>query len=161
MGLGRAGRRRLGATVGGDPKPTSHILASCLKGRILARRDQQQAAGVAFEEAVSLSEKYGFWLLAAMGIVVTTGAWFWLAIVGLEETTEQPKALASGTTMTGTALFFGVVPLVAVHLVGFAILMSYGASRRHNRQSGLWLGAGATIAASSIGLTVLLLFLYA
>ena len=103
----------------------------------------------------------GFWLLAAMGIVVTTGAWFWLAIVGLEETTEQPKALASGTTMTGTALFFGVVPLVAVHLVGFAILMSYGASRRHNRQSGLWLGAGATIAASSIGLTVLLLFLYA
>ena len=65
----------------------------------------------------------------------------WLAIVGLEETTEQPKALASGTTMTGTALFFGVVPLVAVHLVGFAILMSYGASRRHNRQSGLWLGA--------------------
>ena len=71
------------------------------------------------------------------------------------------KTTGHATTMTGTALFFGVVPLVAVHLVGFAILMSYGASRRHNRQSGLWLGAGATIAASSIGLTVLLLFLYA
>ena len=37
---------------GGDSKPTSHILAYCIKGRILARRGQGVAAGEAFEAAV-------------------------------------------------------------------------------------------------------------
>ena len=58
----------LDPNLGGDPKPTSHILGYCVKGRVLARRGQPQAAGAAFEEAVSQSEKYGLWLLAAFAL---------------------------------------------------------------------------------------------
>jgi len=43
--------------LGGDPAIPSHVLANSLKGRVLARRGQQQAAGAAFEEAVAQSEK--------------------------------------------------------------------------------------------------------
>eukprot|EP01045_Picozoa_sp_COSAG04_P016770 COSAG04_NODE_1430_length_6798_cov_9.576205_3_plen_331_part_00 len=58
----------LDPNLGGDPKPTSHILGYCVKGRVLARRGQPQAAGAAFEEAVSQSEKYELWLLAAFAL---------------------------------------------------------------------------------------------
>lgn len=102
-----------------------------------------------------------FWLLAAIGVVVMVGAWFLLAIAGLEEITEQPKALAAGTTMAGTTFLLGVLPLIAVHLAGFAIVMPYGAYARHERRSGLWLGAAVVVCDSVIGLAGLLLFLYA
>ena len=58
----------LDPNLGGDYKPSSHILGHCVKGRVLARRGQQQAAGAAFEEAVSQSEKYELWLLAAFAL---------------------------------------------------------------------------------------------
>lgn len=32
------------------------------------------------------------------------------------------KAVAAGTTMAGTTIVLGVIPLVIVHLIGFAIL---------------------------------------
>ena len=58
----------LDPNLGGDPKPTSHILAYCLKGRIMARRGEVKAAADAFEDAVSRSEKYELWLLTAFAL---------------------------------------------------------------------------------------------
>jgi hypothetical protein len=52
--------------VGGDPKPTSIILAYCVRGRILARRNELKAAAEAFEEAAKQAESYQLWLLVAL-----------------------------------------------------------------------------------------------
>ena len=58
----------LNPNLGGDPKPTSHIMGYCLKGRVMARRGELKAAAGAFEEAVSRSEKYELWLLTAFAL---------------------------------------------------------------------------------------------
>ena len=58
----------LDPNLGGDPKVTSHILAYCIKGRILARRGQAQAAAAAFEAAVAQSEELELWLLTVFAL---------------------------------------------------------------------------------------------
>jgi hypothetical protein len=54
--------------LGGDPKPTSHIIGHSIKGRVMARRGDLKAAADAFEQAVSMSEKYELWLLTAFAL---------------------------------------------------------------------------------------------
>lgn len=97
-----------------------------------------------------------FWLLAVVGALVMTGAWFLLALASLEEGTEQSKALAAGTTMAGTTLLLGVAPLVLAHIAGFVLLCLVGTTGRFDRARGvLWAGV-AVVAASLVGLVVVL-----
>ena len=98
-----------------------------------------------------------FWLLAIAGLIVMTGAWILLPLASLEEVTEQGKALAAGTTMAGTTLVFGVLPLVIAHATGLLILCSIGVQGRYDRWRGFWLGVAAVLAASIIGLTATLI----
>ena len=55
-------------TIGGDPKPTSVILAYCAKGRILARRDDLKAAAESFEEAAQKAESLELPLLTMFAL---------------------------------------------------------------------------------------------
>ena len=48
--------------------PSSHILANCIKGRILARRSQLGLASAAFEAAVEQAKSLGLWLLEAFAL---------------------------------------------------------------------------------------------
>lgn len=98
-----------------------------------------------------------FWILAIVGLIVMTGAWILLPLASLEEVTEQDKALAAGTTMAGTTLLFGALPLVVAHALGFLLLCSIGVQGRYDRRLGFWLGVAAVLAASTVGLTVTLL----
>lgn len=81
-------------------------------------------------------------------------AWFLLPLASLEEATEQGKALAAGTTMAGTTLVMGVVPLVLAHIIGFVLLCTVGAFGSVDRWLGVLRGAGAVVVASIIGLAV-------
>lgn len=98
-----------------------------------------------------------FWILAVIGVIVMTGAWILLPLASLEEVTEQGKAVAAGTTMAGTSLVFGVLPLVISHAIGLLLLCSIGVGGRYNRRRGFWLGVAAVAAASIVGLTVTLI----
>jgi hypothetical protein len=53
---------------GGDCRPTSQIMAHCIKGRILARRKQMKDANAAFEAAFVQAESLELWLLAAFAL---------------------------------------------------------------------------------------------
>lgn len=97
-----------------------------------------------------------FWLLTVVGVLVMTGAWFLLALASLEEGTEQPKALAAGTTMAGTTLLLGVVPLVIAHISGFALLCLVATTGRFDRTKGVLWAGGAVVVASLVGLVVVL-----
>lgn len=97
-----------------------------------------------------------FWFLTVVGVLVMTGAWFLLALASLEEGTEQPKALAAGTTMAGTTLLLGVAPLVVVHIAGFALLCLVATTGRFDRARGVLWAGGAVAGASLIGLGVVL-----
>lgn len=98
-----------------------------------------------------------FGVLAIVGLFVMTGAWLLLPLASLEELTEQGKAVAAGTTMEGTTVLYGVVPLVLAHVVGLLILCSIGVSGRYDRRVGLGLGVAAVAAASLVGLIVTLI----
>jgi hypothetical protein len=98
-----------------------------------------------------------FWILAIIGLVVMTGAWILLPLASLEEVTEQGKAVAAGTTMAGTTVLFGIVPLVVAHAVGLLLLCTIGVQGRRDRRRGFWLGVVAVVAASIVGLTVTLI----
>jgi len=98
-----------------------------------------------------------FGILAVVGLLVMTGAWFLLPLASLEELTEQGKAVATGTTMAGTTFWFGVLPLLLAHAVGLVLLCSIGAVGRYDRRSGIWLGIAAVAAASILGLVVTLI----
>lgn len=98
-----------------------------------------------------------FWVLAVVGLLVMTGAWLLMPLASLEELTEQGKAVAAGTTMAGTTLLYGVLPLVLVHLIGLLLLCSIGVTGRYDRRSGLLMGMAAVAAASILGLTVTLI----
>ncbi len=95
-----------------------------------------------------------FWVFAVVGVPVMTGAWFLLPLASLEEASEQPKALAAGTTMAGTTLVVGVLPLVLAHVIGFVILCAIGGAGRFNRRVGMLWGTVAVVVASVIGLAV-------
>ena len=95
-----------------------------------------------------------FWVFAVLGIPVMTGAWILLPLASLEEATEQPKALAAGTTMAGTTLVMGVLPLILAHVIGFVVLCAVGGAGRVNRRDGVAWGAVAVVVASVIGLAV-------
>ncbi|GAB3147471.1 hypothetical protein GCM10027058_06460 [Microbacterium neimengense] len=97
-----------------------------------------------------------FWLLTVVGVLVMTGSWFLLALASLEEGTEQPKALAAGTTMAGTTLLLGVAPLVVAHIAGSALLCLVATTGRLDRARGVLWAGGAVIGASLIGLAVVL-----
>lgn len=53
---------------GGDCRPSSHIMAHCIKGRILARREQIKDANAAFEAAFVQAESLELWLLAVFAL---------------------------------------------------------------------------------------------
>lgn len=100
---------------------------------------------------------WAFWILAAVGIPVMIGAWPMLPLASLEEVTEQGKAEAAGTTMAGTTFVMGVLPLVAAHVVGLALLCTVGGTGRTNRRTGVAWGVAAVLIASAIGLAVVAL----
>ena len=95
-----------------------------------------------------------FAILAAVGVPVMIGAWMLLPLASLEEVTEQGKAVAAGTTMAGTTLIFGVLPLVLAHLIGLGLLCTIGGRGRFDRWRGVLLGAAMVLVASAIGLVV-------
>lgn len=98
-----------------------------------------------------------FWILAALGPFIMAGAWVLLILAGLEETTEQSKAHAAGTTMAGTTLLFGVVPLVLAHALGLLILGSIAVSGRYRRWTGVLHAVVAVAVASALGVGALAL----
>ena len=98
-----------------------------------------------------------FWALAAIGAPIMIAAWMLLYLASLEEATEQGKALVAGTTMAGTTLMFGVVPLIVAHLLGFAVLGVIALNGRGSRRSGILYAVGGVVAASAIGMAVALI----
>lgn len=90
-----------------------------------------------------------FWVLAVAGAAVMFVAWGWMATSWIDEILEEPRARAAGTTVQGTAMVVGGVPLVIAHLLGFTVLVpaarSAGASR--GRAFGY---AGAAIGVASL-----------
>jgi hypothetical protein len=97
-----------------------------------------------------------FWVLTIVGLPLLAGAWFLLPMASLVELTEQGKAAAAGTTMAGTTFLFGVLSLLAAHLVGILVLCSVGANGHHSRRTGLLVGLIAVAATSTVGLVVTL-----
>ena len=97
-----------------------------------------------------------FWILAFVGVPVMIGAWMLLPLASLEEATEQGKALAAGSTMAGTTLVMGVLPLVVVHLIGCALLCAIGWLGAASPRTGVLWGAAAVVAASAIGFVAVL-----
>ena len=93
-----------------------------------------------------------FWILAIVGVPVMIGAWMLLPLASLEEVTEQGKAVATGSTMAGTTLLFGVLPLVLAHLIGLGLLCSIGGAGRLEHRQGALRGAAMVLVASGIGL---------
>ncbi|WP_187977983.1 hypothetical protein [Mycetocola sp. JXN-3] len=98
-----------------------------------------------------------FWVCAVVGVAVMFAAWFLLSVASLEEATDQSRALAAGESMAGTALLWGVLPLVLVHIAGLAILIPAGRRARANPKMGGLLGTITVIAASAIGFVLVLL----
>ena len=99
-----------------------------------------------------------FWILAFVGVPVMIGAWMLLPLASLEEGTEQGKALAAGSTMAGTTLVMGVLPLVVVHLIGFALLCMIGWLGAASPRNGVLWGVAAVAAASALGFVAALVF---
>ena len=95
-----------------------------------------------------------FWVLAVVGAPIMTGAWLLLSLASLEEVTEQPKALSAGSTMAGTTIVMGVLPLVLAHIIGLAVLCTVGGVGSVNRRTGMLRGVVAVVVASLIGLGV-------
>lgn len=91
----------------------------------------------------------GFWVAAVSGIVVMVVAWVWFGLSFSEEMTEQCKAVSASTSMAGTGILFGLVPLVVVHLAGAAVLGPLGSVARADRRSG-WVYAVCAVAVASL-----------
>jgi len=95
-----------------------------------------------------------FWIFAIVGVPVMIGAWLLLPLASLEEATEQGKAVAAGTSMAGTTLMLGVLPLILAHIMGLALLCTIGGRGRLRRRQGVLLGATMVLVASAIGLAI-------
>ncbi|WP_131847100.1 MULTISPECIES: hypothetical protein [unclassified Curtobacterium] len=98
-----------------------------------------------------------FWVLAVLGLPIMAGAWLWLSLASLEEATEQPKAVAAGTTMAGTTLLMGGIPLVLTHVLGLVVLGAVAVSGRYRRWTGMIAALVAVAVASATGITFVLI----
>ena len=63
-----------------------------------------------------------FWVLSALGVVVAVVSWVWFGMAFEEEMSDQPKAVAAGTTMAGFGFQFGLLPLMVAHGIGITAL---------------------------------------
>lgn len=97
-----------------------------------------------------------FWVLAILGLPIMTSAWLWLNLASLEEATEQPKALQAGTSMAGTTLIMGGVPLLFVHVLGVAILATIARPGQGGARRAWLVALVAVVVASMVGLATTL-----
>lgn len=90
-----------------------------------------------------------FWVLSVLGVVVAVVAWVWFGMAFLEEMTEQPKAVAAGTSMAGFGFEFGTVPLLVAHAVGI-VALGLTVFPRQPRTGRAWGYALASVAIASL-----------
>lgn len=95
-----------------------------------------------------------FWVLSVMGVIVMIIAWYWFGSAHEEEMTEQPKALAAGSTEAGFGAVVGGVPLVFAHLVGLVLLAIIAVRGRAKKWTGFVYSIVAVALASGIGIGV-------
>jgi hypothetical protein len=93
-------------------------------------------------------------VLSVVGVVVMIVAWNWFGLAHEEEMTEQPKALAAGSTEAGFGAVVGGVPLVFAHLVGLVLLAIVAVRGRAKRWTGFVYAVVAVALASGIGIVV-------
>lgn len=98
-----------------------------------------------------------FWVLAVVGLPIMAGAWLWLSLASLEEATEQPKAVAAGTTMAGTTLLVGGIPLALTHVLGLVVLGAVAVKGRRHRWTGMIATLVAVAVASAAGIAFVLI----
>jgi hypothetical protein len=98
-----------------------------------------------------------FTVFALLGFPIMAAAWLWLNLASLEEATEQPKALAAGTTMAGTTLLLGGIPLIVAHALGVVILSAGAGTVRGSRRSAVVAAVVAVGIASAVGVTFVLI----
>lgn len=98
-----------------------------------------------------------FWVLAVVGLPIMAGAWLWLSLASLEEATEQPKAVAAGTTMAGTTLLMGGIPLLLTHVLGLIVLGAAAVNGRYRRWTGMIATLVAVAVASAAGIAFVLI----
>tara|TARA_R110002124_G_C8807241_1_gene502896 strand:+ start:278 stop:724 length:447 start_codon:yes stop_codon:yes gene_type:complete len=95
-----------------------------------------------------------FWLIAAVGTIVLTVAWFWYGLSFSEEMTEQCKSAAANSSMAGFGLAFGGIPLVIIHVLTLVPMLVIGAMYYSKRTSGVVLAVVVVVAASGFGIIV-------
>ncbi|RUR01936.1 hypothetical protein [Labedella endophytica] len=95
-----------------------------------------------------------FWTFSALGVVAMIAAWQVFGVAYEEEMSEQPKALAAGTSMAGTGAVFGGVPLIMAHLAGLVVLSVIAVRGRAVMWTGIVCAVLATAFTSGIGLLV-------
>jgi hypothetical protein len=92
--------------------------------------------------------------LSVVGVIVMIIAWIWFGLAFEEEMTEQPKALAAGTTEAGWGAVVGGVPLVVAHVVGLVLLAIVAVRGRATRWTGFVYAIVAVAFASGVGIVV-------
>lgn len=95
-----------------------------------------------------------FWTVAAIGTVVVCLAWFWYGLAFSEEMTEQCKAVMASSSMAGTGLLLGGVPLVIAHLAVLLPLLLIAAKYRSPRRTGIIVAVVVVLVASALGIAV-------
>jgi len=83
-------------------------------------------------------------------------AWALVPISSLDEATEQGKALAAGTSAAGTTVIFGLIPLVAAHVIGLVVLGVIAMSGLRTRRMAMFHTVGAVAIASLFGLAIVM-----
>ncbi|ALJ20461.1 hypothetical protein [Microbacterium sp. No. 7] len=90
-----------------------------------------------------------FVVFAVLGVPAMFVVWTWYGLSFFEEMTEQPKALAAGTTMEGQGMLFGLPPLIVAHVVGLLVLGGFARrAARPGRRAMVW--AVIAVAAASV-----------
>jgi hypothetical protein len=102
----------------------------------------------------SAGAQAAFWTIAAIGTVVLCLAWFWYGLSFFDEMTEQCKAVAASSSMTGTGLLFAGPPVVFAHFAVLLPLLLIGARYRSPRRSGILLAVVAVLVVSALGIAV-------
>lgn len=96
--------------------------------------------------------RHAFWNFAWIGILVLSAGWIWYGMAFEEEQSEQGKALSAGMTMAGTGMLLGGIPLILLHVIGLAILVTIAVRNRHPRWTGVLLAVVCVAVASLIGI---------